>query len=73
VTLWVEDTGPGVPAESRDYIFEKFARLQGERFTKGLGLGLSFCRLAVQAHGGRIWVESESGSGSRFMFTLPQD
>lgn len=73
VTLWVEDTGPGIPRESRDYIFEKFTRLQGDRFTKGLGLGLAFCRLAVQAHGGRIWVESAAGSGSRFLFTLPLD
>jgi len=73
VTLWVQDTGPGIPDESREYIFEKFARLQGERNIKGLGLGLAFCRLAVQAHGGRIWVESQPGAGSRFLFTLPQD
>ena len=71
MTLWVEDTGQGIPPESREYIFEKFARLQGERFPKGLGLGLAFCRLAVQAHGGKIWVENPPGSGSRFMFTLP--
>ena len=73
VTLWVEDTGPGIPRESQEYIFEKFTRLQGDRFTKGLGLGLAFCRLAVQAHGGRIWVESQPASGSRFLITLPQD
>ncbi len=74
VTLWVEDTGPGIPPESREYVFEKFSRLQGDRFTRGLGLGLAFCRLAVQAHGGRIWVEAPpSGVGTRFLFTLPPD
>jgi NtrC-family two-component system sensor histidine kinase KinB len=73
VTIWVQDTGPGIPEESREYIFEKFARLQGERNVKGLGIGLAFCRLAVQAHGGRIWVESQPGAGSRFLFTLPLD
>jgi PAS domain S-box-containing protein len=71
VKLWVEDTGPGIPSEAREVIFDKFTRLQGERRAKGLGLGLSFCRLAVQAQGGKIWVEGEVGQGSRFMFTLP--
>ena len=71
VKLWVEDSGPGIPSESRDVIFEKFSRLQADRNPKGLGLGLSFCRLAVQAQGGKIWVEGEVGHGSRFMFTLP--
>lgn len=71
VTMWVEDTGPGIPADAREYIFEKFARLHGERFPKGLGLGLAFCRLAVQAHGGKIWVECPPDVGSRFLFTLP--
>jgi signal transduction histidine kinase len=71
VRLWVQDTGQGIPREAQDQIFEKFTRLQAERFPKGLGLGLAFCRLAVQAHGGNIWVESQEGKGSRFMFTLP--
>jgi two-component system, NtrC family, sensor histidine kinase KinB len=71
VRFCVEDTGLGIPAEAMDAIFEKFRRLNVERGPKGLGLGLSFCRLAVQAHGGRIWVESEEGHGSRFFFTLP--
>ena len=71
VTFWVQDTGPGIPPESRDRIFEKYSRLQTDRFPKGIGLGLAFCRLAVLAHGGKIWVESTAGSGSRFIFTLP--
>jgi two-component system, NtrC family, sensor histidine kinase KinB len=71
VRLWVKDSGPGIPAEAQESIFEKFIRLQAERFPKGVGLGLAFCRLAVQAHGGKIWVESLPGSGSCFIFTLP--
>jgi two-component system, NtrC family, sensor histidine kinase KinB len=71
VRFCVEDTGLGIPEEAKDAIFEKFRRLNVERGPKGMGLGLAFCRLAVQAHGGRIWVESEEGHGSRFYFTLP--
>lgn len=71
VTIWVEDHGPGIPSESLDKIFNKFVRLHGNSFAKGLGLGLSFCRTAVQSHGGKIWVENVSGGGSRFILTLP--
>jgi signal transduction histidine kinase len=71
VQFWVKDSGPGIPANARERIFEKFARLKGKDVPSGLGIGLAFCRLAVQAHGGRIWVESEDGQGSKFIFTLP--
>jgi PAS domain S-box-containing protein len=71
VLMWVQDSGPGIPPEKQDVIFNKFARLRQENSPNGLGLGLAFCRLAVQAHGGKIWVESQPGKGSRFMFTLP--
>jgi two-component system, NtrC family, sensor histidine kinase KinB len=71
VHFWIQDRGPGIPPEQQEAIFEKFTRLRPEPSTKGLGLGLAFCRLAVEAHGGRIWVESQNGSGSRFQFTLP--
>ncbi len=71
VSFCVQDSGLGIPPEARDLIFEKFRRLNAENSPKGMGLGLAFCRLAVQAHGGRIWVESEVGKGSRFYFTLP--
>ncbi|MFQ5922175.1 MAG: GAF domain-containing protein [Anaerolineales bacterium] len=66
----VSDTGPGIPSEDQTRIFEKFARVQRKGRPKGLGLGLAFCRLAVEAHEGRIWVESQPGRGSTFYFTL---
>jgi PAS domain S-box-containing protein len=71
VTIGVKDTGPGIPAGEQARIFQKFARLHGHSGPKGLGLGLAFCKLAVEAHGGKIWVESEVGRGSAFQFTLP--
>lgn len=67
----VRDSGPGISERDRERIFDKFFRLSGESRPKGLGLGLAFCRLAVEAHGGRIWVDSEEGQGSTFTFTLP--
>ncbi|MFQ5944078.1 MAG: GAF domain-containing protein [Anaerolineales bacterium] len=67
----VADNGPGIPKEDQTRIFEKFARVQRKGRPKGLGLGLAFCRLAVEEHEGRIWVESELGQGSTFYFTLP--
>ncbi len=69
--FWVRDNGPGIPVEDQERIFEKFTRLRGREKTSGLGVGLAFCRLAVQHHGGRIWVESQNGSGTTFHFTLP--
>ena len=69
----VTDSGPGIPPEERERIFERFTQTTGEkRRRRGFGLGLTFCRLTIQAHGGRIWVESGAdGKGSRFVFTLP--
>lgn len=69
VLFWVKDSGPGISPEQRDLIFDKFTRLHTSG--RGIGLGLSFCKLAVEGHHGRIWVESEQGQGSIFMFTLP--
>lgn len=71
VTISVKDTGPGIPATEHTRIFNKFARLNREAAPKGLGLGLAFCKLAIEAHGGRIWVESQMGKGAKFSFTLP--
>ncbi len=71
VQIWVQDFGPGIPPEERERIFDKFTRLHGRGGPKGLGLGLAFCRLAVEAHGGRIWVEDGPEAGACFRFTLP--
>lgn len=73
VRVTVTDNGPGVPEEYRERIFEKFGQVQArsEQRKYSTGLGLSFCKLAVEAHGGRIGVDSEVGKGSAFWFTLP--
>lgn len=71
VCLTVRDSGPGIPRKFREEIFDKYFRIKHQDAPSGVGLGLAFCRLAVEAHGGRIWVESEPGSGATFAFTLP--
>lgn len=73
VQMWVRDTGPGIPADEQGRIFDKFTRLHAKDGPKGLGLGLAYCRLAVQGHGGRIWVEDAAPQGgSVFCFALPR-
>jgi len=69
----VTDNGVGIALADKEKIFEEFYRTDVALGTKerGTGLGLSICRGIVQAHGGRIWVESEPGKGSRFVFTIP--
>jgi len=69
----VSDTGIGIPQNDRERVFDEFFRTGNAVGTKelGTGLGLSICRGIVQAHGGRIWVESQPGKGSKFIFTLP--
>lgn len=68
----VSDQGDGIPPQFRTLIFEKFERIkQGDNASKGLGMGLAYCRLAVEAHGGQIWVDDAMGGGARFNFTLP--
>lgn len=69
--FWVEDTGPGIPEGKRPSIFDKYTRLHGKGGPKGIGLGLAYCRLAVEGHGGRIWVDEATSGGARFAFTLP--
>ena len=73
VEVAVRDTGPGISAEELPLLFEQFrqAALGRSRLDAGTGLGLVICRHLVEAHGGRIWVESEQGRGTRFAFRLP--
>lgn len=70
VRFSVVDHGPGIPPEAADLIFEPFGQVKGTQ--GGTGLGLTFCRLAVHAQGGRIWVESHVGKGTTMHFTIPQ-
>jgi PAS domain S-box-containing protein len=67
----VADTGEGIPPEYLDRIFQKFEQVAGQR-RGGTGLGLTISKFFVEAHLGRIWVESEVGKGSRFTFTIPK-
>jgi two-component system, OmpR family, phosphate regulon sensor histidine kinase PhoR len=73
VEIFVRDDGPGIPPESLDRIFERFYRVDKARSRDqgGTGLGLSIVKHIVQAHGGKVWVESELGKGATFFFTLP--
>jgi len=71
VCISVKDSGPGIPKNMQNRIFDKFSRVKYSDVPKGVGLGLAFCRLAIEAHGGKIWVESEPGQGSTFWFALP--
>jgi two-component system sensor histidine kinase KdpD len=72
IEFFVEDHGPGVPAESQEAIFDKYTQLEkkadGRMYTTGLGL--TFCKMAIEAHGGKIGVHSQGGNGSRFYFTI---
>jgi two-component system sensor histidine kinase/response regulator len=67
----VTDDGPGIPPAYHDKIFEKFVQVEDLNAKVGTGLGLAFCKLAIEIHGGRIGVDSELGKGSTFWFTLP--
>jgi len=73
VLFTIADNGPGIPPQYHEVIFRKFERVktQGVPRTRSSGLGLAFCKLVVDAHGGRIWVQSAEGQGSSFHFTLP--
>ena len=73
VRFTVTDTGPGIPPEYHDIIFRKFEQVRAANAprVRTSGLGLTFCRLVVETHGGRIWVQSAEGKGSSFHFVLP--
>lgn len=71
IRISIADNGPGIPADMQRSVFDKFSRVKYKDAPSGIGLGLAFCRLAVEAHGGTIWVESEPGNGAEFILTLP--
>lgn len=66
----MSDTGIGIPSAELPRIFERFRQISKDR--RGLGLGLHISKSIIEAHGGRVWVESEVGAGSAFHFALPQ-
>jgi K+-sensing histidine kinase KdpD len=69
MTVSIRDEGPGIPLEQQERIFQRFHRVSTG--TQGMGLGLYLCQRLVEAHGGRIWVESAPGQGATFRFTIP--
>ena len=74
VYVYVSDEGIGIPREEQERIFERFYRAESALTprTRGAGLGLYLCKAVVEAHGGKIWVESEPGKGAKFIFKLPR-
>jgi signal transduction histidine kinase len=72
IRVCVEDDGPGIPASHLEKIFGKFEQVPGQK-RGGTGLGLTISKRFVEAHKGRIWVESEYGHGARFYFTIPKN
>ncbi|MDH5525387.1 MAG: response regulator [Desulfobulbaceae bacterium] len=72
IKVAISDQGQGIPAEYHQMIFDKFAQVKDKNSKYGTGLGLTFCKMAIEAHHGTIGVESRVGQGSTFWFTLPQ-
>jgi signal transduction histidine kinase len=72
ICVEVCDTGPGIPNEYKQTLFNRYEQVRERRGRRrGTGLGLTFCKLAVEAHGGKIWIEDNPAGGSIFAFTLP--
>jgi signal transduction histidine kinase len=72
VRVEVIDQGPGIPDDQKENLFGRFVQVAGRQSVRrGVGLGLAFCKMVADAHGGRIWVEDNAGGGSIFVFTLP--
>ena len=74
VRIWVKDSGVGIPANEIEGLFEKYRQAQSGRKSKqkGTGLGLAICKMIVESHSGKIWVNSREREGSTFFFTLRQ-
>jgi signal transduction histidine kinase/CheY-like chemotaxis protein len=72
-TVWVKDSGVGIPAHEIGDLFEKYRQTQSGKTSKhtGTGLGLVICKMIVESHGGKIWAESQEGKGTTFFFNLP--
>ena len=75
ITVRVQDTGVGIPAGEIANLFQKYQQSASGKTSehKGTGLGLVISKMIIEAHGGKIWVESEEGKGAAFIFTLPVD
>jgi signal transduction histidine kinase len=75
VEVSVADQGPGIPAAARTQVFDRFFRVPGTQSydprRKGIGLGLSIARRLVEAHGGRIWIDTSAPAGTTVRFTVP--
>jgi PAS domain S-box-containing protein len=72
VRIEIADTGPGIPEEFRERVFDRFSQVPGRSGRRrGTGLGLSFAKLAVDAHGGKIWIEDNDSNGAVFIISLP--
>jgi signal transduction histidine kinase len=73
VKVWVRDNGVGIAANEIGRLFEKYRQGDNVKHSihRGTGLGLVICKMIVEAHGGRIWVESFEGRGTTFSFSLP--
>jgi len=74
VVVEVSDTGPGIAPQDQPNLFQPYYRIESDRErVPGLGLGLALCKRIIELHGGNIWVESQPGAGSTFVFSLPTD
>ncbi len=67
----ISDQGIGIAPEAQMRLFQRFQRVGDKHAIRGTGVGLFICKVLIEAHGGRIWVESEEGKGSTFYFTVP--